>query len=69
MADANGQTPLHKAAFRGFADTARLLIHHRADIHAKSNDNTSILEIAVLSEQTDVLEVLLNFDELTFEER
>ena len=35
--DSNGDTPLHKAACRGYARVARLLIEHGADVNAREN--------------------------------
>lgn len=55
-------------ASRGLIHTAQLLIRGGADIHAKSKKNFSVLDMAVLCDQTAMLKMLLNYD-FSFEER
>lgn len=59
---------MHIVAFRGFIRTALVLNRHDIDIHVKSNDDVTILEMAALGEQRKMLEFLLGCD-LSFEER
>lgn len=69
MADSEGYTPLHKAAYTDFVRSARLLICNGADIHAKSKNNISVLEAATLPRQTAVLEMLLLNCDFSFDEK
>lgn len=66
--DSNGLTALHNVTLRGFVRIAQLLIRHNANIHAKANDNVSILQIATGTLETAMLEMLLECD-FNFEER
>lgn len=66
--NSQGLTPLHTVAFRGFIRTAQFLLRHNANIHVKSKDDTSILDMAALGEQTAMLEWLMECD-FNFEER
>lgn len=59
---------MHNVAFRGFVRTGLVLIRHDCDIHAKSSDDVTILEMAALGEQRKMLEFLLSCD-FSFEER
>lgn len=57
----DGVTPLHIAVYNNFICMAQILIHHDADLHAKSEWGT-ILDMAALKEQTAMLEMLWNHD-------
>ena len=45
--DANGRTPLHYAAYRGFADVVRLLLDKDADVNAKDDEGKTPLHYAI----------------------
>lgn len=67
-ANADGLTPLHIAAFRGFMRITQVLVQHNANIHAISKHNTTVLDMAVLGGQRAILALLLKYH-FTFEER
>ncbi len=53
-----GWTPLHYAASRGRAQTARMLIAHGAIINAPGPDGTTPLMMAALSGNAEVVDLL-----------
>jgi cytohesin len=57
----HGWTPLHRAAYRGHADVARLLLEHGADANAKSKDSfiPTPLHLAAAMGHVDVTKLLL----------
>jgi cytohesin len=57
----HGWTPLHRAAYRGHADVARLLLEHGADANAKSKDSffPTPLHLAAAVGHVDVTKLLL----------
>jgi len=55
----HGETPLHLAAFAGYAETSRQLLDHGADVHAKSDGGWTALHYAAHSNHTNAARVLL----------
>lgn len=69
LIDSNNETPLHKTVRKGFLRATQLLLYHdTTDIHIKNKNGYSVLDIAVLSSETAMLEMLLNY-KFTFNER
>jgi ankyrin repeat protein len=52
-------TPLHKAAYDGFADVVHLLLDHGADVNAKTMGRLTALLFASYYNHVDVVKVLL----------
>jgi len=52
-------TPLHLAAYQGFADVAMILLAAKADPMAKREDNTTPLHTAAEYDRTEVVKVLI----------
>lgn len=53
-------TPLHSAAHNGNVEIARLLIRHGADTGAVSADGKTVLDMAVESNASEIIELLKN---------
>ena len=53
--DNNGMTPLHFAADGGYKDVVELLLHSKADVHTKTHDGKTALQLAG---RKDVAELL-----------
>ncbi|XP_045175658.1 ankyrin repeat domain-containing protein 49-like isoform X2 [Mercenaria mercenaria] len=59
--DADGYTPLHRAAYNGHTDMVILLLENEADINAKTGDGWCPIHSASRWNQADVLSILLQF--------
>lgn len=53
-------TPLHKAAFKNYADIADILVKRGAWVKAKDSDGKTPLDIAISHGSTSVIELLRN---------
>lgn len=62
-------TPLHVAAFKGSVRNAQTLLRYGANVHARSKDNTSVLEMAAMAEQTAILDLLLDNSDFSYHEK
>ena len=51
--DENGETPLHRAAWKGADDILDTLIRRGADAHAKNNKGETPLDVARIKYLTD----------------
>jgi ankyrin repeat protein len=57
--DEQGETPLHRAARRGFLRAAEFLLAHKADVNALNTWQGTPLHYAVFSGETKMVELLL----------
>ena len=57
--DEQGATPLHAAALTGNGDVAELLLDHRADVNARTNNGSTPLHYAAEKGHQEVAELLL----------
>ena len=55
----HGDTPLHDAAYRGYADVVKLLLAAGADVNAKDSFGDTPLHAAAINGQADVVKLLL----------
>ena len=58
IADSNGYTPLHIAAFDDSATIAQMLIDAQADVHALSFKDESVIDIATKRNSVKILNLL-----------
>jgi ankyrin repeat protein len=56
--DAEGQTPLHRAATRGYKDLVELLIAKGAEVNAKHKNGQTPLQMAASEGHKEVVEFL-----------
>ena len=49
-----GWTPLHKAAYDGFADVVHLLLDYGADVNAKKQDHWTALHVGIRYSSSDL---------------
>jgi len=57
--NSSGQTPLHKAAQKGFAEIAQILLKAKADTNVKAKDGKTPLELAQANSAQNVVQLLL----------
>lgn len=55
------QSALHTAVYRNYQEIARLLLCHGADVNAQDNYLKTTVDIAILSDNDQMLELLLEF--------
>ena len=59
LADADGRTPLHWAAFYGFEGIVTALVHAGADPDAKDSDGETARDFAIENKQLNIAKLLL----------
>ncbi|GFY75388.1 ankyrin-1 [Trichonephila inaurata madagascariensis] len=57
--DQQGRTSLHVAASRGSTDLVEILVDEKADVFIKDSKNMSVIELAVLFNQFNVVKLLM----------
>ncbi|MEM2186309.1 MAG: ankyrin repeat domain-containing protein [Thermofilaceae archaeon] len=57
--DNDGETPLHKAVFRGHLEVARFLVEKGADVNARNIDGMTPLHLAVFRGHLEVARFLV----------
>jgi ankyrin repeat protein len=57
--DKDGDTPLHKAAYKGYVDVVKLLLEHGADPNIKNKSGITPLYWAVFRGHVEVVKLLL----------
>ena len=55
------KTPLHYVAYEGNPSEAKLLIDYGADVHAKSRDGKTPLDVAIDEKNEDVINFLKQY--------
>lgn len=58
LADKNGNTPLHQAAYLGLDEIVKLLIEKGADLNATNNAGKTALQLAEKRNKTSTVEIL-----------
>jgi ankyrin repeat protein len=58
----NNETPLHLAAWKGYAEIASLLLKHGANVNAQENTGLRPLHYAAWYGYTEVVKLLLDLD-------